>query len=667
MITILIYISCSLFLESHMKPMVVALAGYPNCGKTSLFNALTGLHHHVGNWAGVTVESKRGQVQIDHQAFELVDLPGCYALTSLTDNTPLDESISQHFLLSGQASLILNVIDASDISRQLVFTLELLDQGMPLIVVLNMIEAAEKQGKKIDCEALSKALGCPVIPLITAEKKGLKALKSTLLKQPLVNVKTGCATKAPILQTKTQEFTTKALKIASSVSYEIPSCQRNKQQSFSFLLDKFVLHPLLGLPLLLSLMYVAFAFTINIGGGIQDIFIRVLQSILLDSPTAILAAIKAPDYVTTFVIQGLGQGLHTTLSFVPVIAVMFLCLAFLEASGYMARAALVMDKIMGWVGLSGKSFIPMILGFGCNVPAVLATRSLECRRERILTILMSPFMSCGARLAIYALFVTSFFKEGGQNIIFCLYFIGILIALLTGWVLRHTLLIGNKAPLKMELPPYRWPHFKMLVKTTWYRTFSFVWKAGMIIVPLCILFGILGAFKIGEETWLTFLGRSVTPIFSPMGIQSDNWAATVGLITGVVAKEVVVGTLNALYTTGNGVGSLVEHFGNGKVAFAYLLFVLLYFPCVSVLATIARELNLAWAVFTAVWTTSIAYSVSVLFYQCATFSEHPWGCLVWITSIALGWVLAWGGLRFWGRLYSKNTRKPLPTQILILS
>lgn len=661
-----------------MKPTVVALAGYPNCGKTSLFNTLTGLHHRVGNWAGVTVEAKRGRAKIDHRLFELVDLPGCYSLASPTENTPLDESMSQHFLRSREAVQVLNVIDASDLSRQLAFTLELLDHGISLIVVLNMLEASEKQGKKIDCEALSAALGCPVIPMFTAENRGLKALKSALgqIKSEEICVTRhihrianaeGYKTKTQSFEAKMHEFKIKAESVANSVCLDTPSFQRRSQRSFSSILDTVVLHPILGLPLLLSLMYLAFAFTIKVGGGVQDIFARHLQSFLLDLPTDLLTSLKAPDFLTTFIVQGVGQGLHTTLSFVPVIAGMFLCLAVLEASGYMARAALVMDKIMGWVGLSGKSFIPMILGFGCNVPAVLATRSLECRRERILTILMSPFMSCGARLAIYALFVTSFFKEGGQNIIFCLYFIGILVALLTGWVLRHTLLIGTKASLKMELPPYRLPHFKMLVKTTWYRTFSFVWKAGTVIVPLCILFGTLGAFKIGEETWLTYLGRSVTPLLSPMGIQPDNWAATVGLITGVIAKEVVVGTLNALYATGNGVGSLVEHFENGKVAFAYLLFVLLYFPCVSVLATIARELNLAWAVFTAVWTTSIAYSVSVLFYQCATFSEHPWTGLGWIMSIALVWGLAWGGLRFWGRLYSKNTRKPLPTQILILS
>lgn len=638
--------------------IIIAFAGYPNCGKTTLFNTLTHSHEPVGNWSGVTVTVKKAMAKLGSESLQFVDLPGCYTLSAAHTNTPIDEIITQTYLQSNEANCILNVLDATKLEQQLALTFELLEQGLPVIVVLNMMDAAYKQGKELDIVALSDTLGCPVIPVSALEAVGLENLKIMLKK---VTPK-----KCPSFSSQSERK-----QLAQQLADKVSQKTIVQRKNWSDMLDKILLHKRLGLPLLLLFIYLAFGFTIRVGGGIQDIFTGFLQKILIESPQLVLQAMAAPTWIIHLFTQGIGQGIHTTLSFVPVIAAMFLCLSFLEASGYMARAALVMDKVMQCIGLSGKSFIPMILGFGCNVPAILATRTLECKKERILTSLMSPFMSCGARLAIYALFVTAFFNEGGHNVIFALYCIGILMALLTGWVLRSTLLIGNKTPLKMELPPYRWPRLKSVFRVAFHRTYRFVTKAGMIIVPLCILFGLLSSWNIGEETGLASLGKYLTPLLSPMGILPGNWQAVVGLLAGGLAKEVVVGTLNALYfmDAGNGsLGTMVDHFGSVQAAFAYLIFVLLYFPCISVLATIARELSMAWAIFTAVWTTGLAYGAAVLFYQVATFSEHPGTSIAWLLMLLGVSAIVWYGLRVVGRhTVGKKPQKHLPTQILILN
>jgi len=476
--------------------------------------------------------------------------------------------------------------------------------------------------------------------------------------------------------------------------------------SISQKIDRIVLHRGIGIPLFLMLMYCVFSITIGGGGRIQAKFSTFLYELLINDLSKGLDLMSIPEWSKALIVSGLGQGIYTTLSFIPIITIMFFCLSFLEASGYMARAAFVMDKVMRWVGVSGKSFMPMVLGFGCNVPAILGTRALENPRERILTILMTPFMSCGARLAIYALFVAAFFPEGGQNVIFALYLIGILVALLTGLGLRRVILKENGTSTVMELPPYRWPNVINLVRTAFRRAFGFVYKAGLVIVPLCVLIGSLGTLKTAsEETWLTVIGRQITPIFAPMGLKQDNWPATVGLLTGILAKEVAVGTLTALYTQeaqhetqeaqhlkaevntevntvlntavntdvnaevkydGNPLGVMAERFGGKEAAIAYLLFVLLYFPCVSVLATMARELNLSWALFSAVWTTGIAYIVAVLFYQSCMFLAHPLSSLLWIAGGVLTIILGFWRMQKWASRTVVRKHKLFPTPMVIL-
>jgi ferrous iron transport protein B len=449
-------------------------------------------------------------------------------------------------------------------------------------------------------------------------------------------------------------------------------------------------------------MYVMFLFTINIGSAFVDFFEQVVGAFLIDGLGAWLNAVNCPSWLNVVLTQGVGSGMQVVATFIPIVGFLFLFLSMLEDSGYMARAAFVMDRFMRFLGLPGKAFVPMIVGFGCNVPAIMATRTLENPRDRILTNLMNPFMSCGARLPVYALFAAAFFPINGQNIVFGLYLLGIGVAVLTGLIMRHTLFKGETTPFIMELPTYHLPTMQGIFIRTGDRLKSFILNAGRVIVPMVLVLNFLNALgtdgSFGRENTnqsvLSHIGRSLTFVFEPMGIREDNWVATVGIFTGVLAKEAVVGTLDALYgqldmplevvekppfdlaeslkqaaltipqnlsdvtnrlldPLGLNIGALndeqtsaskqnvntatfkaMQHSFDGQAgAFAYLLFILLYSPCVAATAAIYRETSATWATFTAIWTTSLAYFTATLFYQIATFEAHPENTLLWVLTL----------------------------------
>jgi ferrous iron transport protein B len=746
-----------------MRKLTVALVGNPNCGKSTLFNALTGSHQQVGNWPGVTIERTSGYFSEQNCRIEVIDLPGTYSLTVLDSDQAVDTQLTCEYLIYQRPDIVVNVVDATHLERNLYLTLQLLEMGISVIVAVNMMDIADKHKLNIDFKQLATRLGCPVIPLRSHKKQGLLELRQAIVTSPPVAspikfypeqlqasinqlmtqvVSNKPEIYEPSLATRLLENDKLVLQLVDEHSKKLVTEQQRKLEQelgedidiifadlryslihqllsqaqqktdkvlyrISAWLDKIVLNRWLGIPIFLFMMYAMFFFAINIGGAFQDFFDISSNTLFVNGLSYWLTSWHVPAWLVAILAGGAGKGINTTVTFIPVIGAMFLFLAFLEVSGYMARAAFVMDRVMRALGLPGKSFVPMIIGFGCNVPAIMAARTLENKRDRILTIMMTPFMSCSARLAIFAVFTAAFFPTNGHNIVFALYLLGISMAILTGLILRKTLLKGEVAPLVLELPPYHLPSLPVITRQAGQRLKNFIVKAGKLIVPFCIVLGALnslntnGSFAIMDanpHSWLAVLGQWLTPLFTPMGIQLDNWPATVGLLTGVLAKEVVIGSLNTLYTPiGDlaGIGShtfdfwqglreaclsipqnlaglmqafsnpllatlpepgqeqsiygeMYQRFGGPVSAFAYLLFILLYLPCVSTVAVIARELSRGWAVFATLWSTLLAYGIAVLFYQLATFSQHPASSLTWTFAIISVLTLFILGLRYYG-------------------
>jgi len=474
-------------------------------------------------------------------------------------------------------------------------------------------------------------------------------------------------------------------------------------------IDQVVLSRVLGVPIFLMVIYLVFLVTIQLGRPFIDFFDILFDTVFVRGGRHLLEGLGSPEILTALLADGVGGGLQVLGTFIPPIFLIFLCLSILEDSGYMARAAFVMDRFMRAIGLPGKAFLPMLVGFGCNVPAILATRTLENRRDRVMTILINPFMSCGARLPVYTVFTVAFFPAGGGLVVFGLYVVGIVLAILTGLLFRGTILRGKISAFVMELPPYHMPTLTGVMHHTWHRLKSFLLRAGKVIMIVVAAMALLNSIGGGKEggSVLDRAGRAISPVFRPMGVSDDNWPASVGLLTGVFAKESVVGTLNTLYTQMDrprpeaatrpsaepaeefdfwaGVGeallaipeglaaipqSIVDpfsggaareagqqfeaydpirrHFATRAAAVAYLLFILIYAPCVAVIAAIYRETNLGWAVFAVCYLTGLAWVVSTIYYQAATFMRHPASSAAWIAGCAAALVALYVGLRLRG-------------------
>lgn len=754
---------------------VIAIAGNPNCGKTTLFNALTGSTQKVGNWPGVTVEKKVGSYRFDGGTYSLVDLPGVYMVGGVTQGSE-DERVARDYILSGEPELVVNIVDGCNLERNLYLTAQLLEMRVPMVVAVNMMDIADRHGLALDLAALSRALDCPVVPLVASRAKGIADLKGAIARaldrkhvpearpEPVpavaaaVNelsvaladaaaarkvdpawaalkliegdafaetlaggkldgelirhraaIEAACGDEADIVIADGR-FSFVAGVMAASVKRK-----RRVSKTLSARIDQVVLNRYLGVPVFLFAMYLMFLFTINIGGAFIDFFDQSFAAVLVDGLSEALASVGTPDLVIA-IAKGLGSGIQTVATFIPVIACLFLFLSFLEDSGYMARAAFVMDRAMRSIGLPGKSFVPLIVGFGCNVPSIMATRTLESRRDRILTIMMAPFMSCGARLPVFALFAAAFFPENGQNVVFGLYLLGLGFAVLTGLLLKSTLLPGEPTRFVMELPPYHLPTMRGIVLQAWQRLREFVFRAGRVIVPMVMILsffntmGTDGSFgkENTRESVLASVSQTITPIFYPIGLTDENWPAAVGLFTGIFAKEAVVGTLNTLYAqidgaeaaaapsapvptlveklegavmtippkllkvadsladplglnlsyvgdseaaatelkvTGSVFGAMVARFDGVAGAFAYMLLILLYTPCVAAAGAIRHEAGGAWTAFAAAWTTTLGYVSAVTFYQAASFSRDPVSSTGWLigcaATLAVGIALMW--------------------------
>jgi len=511
-------------------------------------------------------------------------LPGTYSLVAVSKDSSIDERIAAEFILNQGADVIVNVLDALQkaISSAKIPKPNYQAKSDYLSEIIKEIESLLPQNKFMATRLLE---GDAFI-----QDKVSKELSAKI---PEYNqkIESQLGEDADILiADRRYSYIEKIITTCVDKSQKV-------QKTFSNKIDNIVLNRFIGIPLFLSAMYLMFFFAINIGGALQDFFDIASGAIFVDGLASVLTNLHFPNWLIAVLAEGAGKGVQTTLTFIPVIGAMFLFLSMLEDSGYMARAAFVVDRLMKSLGLPGKSFVPMIVGFGCNVPSIIGARTLDNKRDRILTIIMSPFMSCGARLAIFAVFVAAFFPINGASMIFALYLTGIVLAMLTGLLLRKTLLKGDPAPLLLELPPYHLPKISKLFLNAWQRLKVFIFKTGKVIVPVCILIGILSGLNIdgnladgeGDTTsLLAAFGKFLTPIFYPLGITDENWPATVGLITGVLAKEVVVGTLNAIYSNLGHLGAV----------------------------------------------TALAYGVAVAFYQLATIDSHMLSSITWIMAIA---------------------------------
>ena len=694
-----------------MSLFTTALIGNPNCGKTTLFNNLTGAHQKVGNWPGVTVEKKSGTMMLGDQSVEIVDLPGIYSLEQ--DYLGLDEIIARDFLRQENYDLVINIIDATNLERNLVLTQQVLEASQNVVVALNMVDVAQQNGVEIDVAALSKKLGVVVVPIVASRGTGVDGLKAHMQEclvegkklEPERSVKVSHDTDEATGDKLIRRYHT-AKRLVDGVMLMTPV-----EHSLTEQIDRWVLNRWLGIPFFLFMMYAMFTVAISFGAVFIDFFDILFGAVFVDSSRWLLTWSGFPEWLVVLLADGLGSGIQLVATFIPVIGFLFLCLSMLEDSGYMSRAAFVVDRLMSKLGLPGNAFVPLIVGFGCNVPSVMASRTLGRDSDRLLTIAMAPFMSCGARLTVYALFAAAFFPNNGQNIVFLLYLLGIGMAVLTGWVFRKQIFAAEMTPSFQEMPAYHLPVVRNILLTTWFRLRAFVFRAGKTIVLVVIALSFLnslgtdGSFGHAntDKSALSVVGKTITPLFVPIGLSRDNWPATVGLFTGLFAKEAVVGTLDALYSGSEivdlnappdinaavqaafmsiviNISELLGHlgdplgldmgdlgdqakmaevqgvntstltnmaslFGSQLAAFSYLVFILLYAPCVAVLGAIAKEAGWRWMALVFCWSTGLAYVTASTVYQLGSFSAHPLFSGLWLLGCVLVMIVAISSLK----------------------
>ncbi|HID0815668.1 ferrous iron transport protein B [Clostridium botulinum] len=580
--------------------ITTALLGNPNVGKTSLFNQLTGSNQYVGNWAGVTVEKKEGFV---NDSIEIVDLPGIYAMDTFSN----EEKVSKNFLINGNVDVIIDIVDASNLDRNLYLTTQLKQFNKPIILVLNMIDVAENKGIKINYDILSKELNVKVIPIIASKGIGIDKLIETLENKTFLNYKDD--------NDYNFESERDAYKFIGNIIEKAVTLEYKKSISNTDKIDKIVLNPVLAYPLFLGILYIIFKFTFNwVGTPLADYIDTLLNDSLIPYLGTLLES-TAP-WFKSLLLDGIVAGVGSVIVFLPVILTLFLGISFLEDSGYMARAAFIMDKLMRKMGLSGKAFIPMVVGFGCSVPGIMSARTLESERDRKLTALLVPLMSCNARLPVYALFASVFFSGHETSIVFSLYILGILLAFIIGLLFKNTLFKKDEEPFIIELPEYKMPEFKNLMLHTWDKGKGFLKKAGTIIFSISVIVWLLSNFNFSgmvdiNESFLASLGRVLSPIFKPLGF--SGWQTSVSLLTGLMAKEVIVGTMGVIYG-GDLKVTLLNHF-TPLSAYSFLVFVLLYTPCVSVVATMRKEYGSKMALFSITYQIILAWTISFLIYN----------------------------------------------------
>ncbi len=684
---------------SDQRTIRVAIIGNPNCGKTCLFNNLTGARQHVGNWPGVTVEQKTGSYVYRAQPYEVIDLPGTYSLIPYS----IEEEVVETFLRREAPDVLVNILDATNLERHLLLTAQLIGLGIPMVLALNMMDEAEHHGVRIDIASLSRMLGVPVVATVARRNKGTNALLQAIAAQ--------AQAVAPAAGTATVDFgagVEEALKELCAQLPGIPGAAPPRQRALTLLrgrplrtedhalaeraralraqlerrlhdtlenyllgrcygfahglarmclslspqtrfdltekLDDYLTHPVLGLVLFGVCMWLTFELVFVAGAPLTH-----LLEIGVEALRTAVMSFMPDNALRSLLADGIVMGVGGVIMFLPNILLLFLAIGVLEDSGYMARAAFVMDGIMHRLGLHGKSFIPMLVGFGCTVPAVLATRALDTRRDRVITALITPFMSCGARLPVYALFISAFFAPAWHaTILMSLYVLGIVVAISAANILGLVFFRKDFSPLLMELPPYRLPTLRSVLLLMWRRAWMYLRKAGTLLLGASVAMWFLCSYPRVEQTprpdgaatpassafeqsYAARLGRLAEPLVRPLGF---DWKVAVGLISGLAAKEAVVSTLMVVYgveDSAHGSDALQDELradpvfaGQPLAAYTLLVFILLYVPCAAVIVIFLREFGVWWTVFMSTYTTLTAW------------------CVAWLVRVA-GRLLGWGG------------------------
>ena len=674
-----------------MREVLIALAGNQNSGKTTLFNRLTGSNQHVGNFPGVTVERKEGTIKSYKEA-TLVDLPGIYSLSPYTS----EEVVTRDFILEGHPDVLINIVDATNIERNLYLSLQLLELEIPMVIALNMMDEVNASGNSIDVKKLSDKLGIPVVPISAGKNEGVFDLIDTLkktvreikpkqsedevLKMPQFDFCSGEVHRAihaiahivedharrlqyPLRFTATKlvegdELIEKALdlhqddrdiidKIVQSMEQAlgldreaaladmrytyieqlVKECVVKRNETLAHVrsekLDRLFTHKYLGIPVFIMIMLAVFYLTFGPIGGTLQALMEEGVGYGIDALSAFLVSVGVSDWLHALIIDGICNGVGSVVSFLPLIVVLFFFLSLLEDSGYMARVAFVMDKALRKIGLSGKSFVPMLIGFGCSVPAIMSARTLSSERDRKMTIIVTPFMSCSAKLPIYGMITAAFFPEHTALVLIAVYALGILVAIVSALLLKRTVFQGEPIPFVLELPNYRIPDARSVVLHMWEKAKDFLVRAFTIIFVASILIWFLQSFDFtlhmvadSGESMLAQLGTWLSHIFAPLGF--EDWRASTALVTGITAKESVVSTLSVLTnaTSDAGLSAALMNIFTPVSAFAYLCFTVLYMPCVAAFAATKRELgSMKEAIFTALFQTGVAYIVALVVYQ----------------------------------------------------
>lgn len=675
-----------------------ALAGNPNCGKTTLFNAVTGSNQYVGNWPGVTVEKKEGKITHDNMNAYIVDLPGIYSLSPYSS----EEIVTRNYIIDEKPDLIINIVDATNIERNLYLSLQLAELGIPMVIALNMIDMIEKNGDSIDTVKLSSLLGIKVIPISAGKGTGIHKLLHAAMHEAVhgdekasekhidrhlnmcappdiytgkvkeaVNrieniIKDKCASKdlplrwsavkliegdeptltsldltdtqlncieAIVSELETENIDREMVIADQKYKFICSVTQRTVTRSheaghmtFSDKIDRVVTHKIFAIPLFFLLMLAIFYITFGaLGANLTELVDGLINENFAGLVRSFMTNHNAADWATGLVCDGIIGGVGTVLSFFPQILLLFFFLSILEDSGYMARAAFIMDRALHTIGLSGKSFVPMLMGFGCSVPAIMATRTLENEKDRRLTMMLIPFMSCSAKMPVYSMFIMAFFPNARGVVVISLYALGFVVAIASAFILQKTVLKGGHAPFVMELPPYRMPTGKTLCLHLYDKIKDFMTKAGTVLLGASIIIWFCQYFNFSlqhvessEESILGVIGSFIAPVFAPLGF--GDWKSSVAMLTGLVARESIVTTMGILYGAGEGasISAAVSSAYTPAAAYSMMVFALLFIPCFAAVTTLRKEMNSRkWTLLALGFQACTAYVITFVIYNLA--------------------------------------------------